>query len=113
MPLFLNVVFEQEQKEKDERQPRKALKRRFIVTEGVFETEGDLSPLPSIVSLANEFKYRLILDDSFGFCTLGRTGRGSPEHWGLQVNDIDMYVAAMDHAMATQGKFLFEVCFIA
>eukprot|EP00808_Paulinella_micropora_P010568 g68611.t1 len=95
----------QEVADKDSKNPNKKLRRRFIVTEGVFETEGDMCPLPEVLQLGKDFKFRVLLDDSLGMCALGPTGRGSPEHWGIPVSEVDLYVVSMDHAMATQGGF--------
>ena len=90
--------------EKDLRQPGK-LNRRFIITEGISEHCGDLAPLPHIVRLKQRYKYRLILDDSFALGVLGATGRGSLEHWSLDVEQCDLLCASLDHATATVGGF--------
>jgi serine palmitoyltransferase len=38
-----------------------------------------------VVKLAQKFKYRVILDDSLALGVLGKTGRGSAEHHGIDV----------------------------
>ena len=45
--------------------------RRFIVVEGLYRNCGDICPLPDILALKEEFCYRLILDESLSFGTLG------------------------------------------
>ena len=55
----------------------------LIVTDGVFSMEGDIAPLPELLSLAQKYKARILLDDAHGIGVLGKTGRGTPEHFGI------------------------------
>jgi len=55
--------------------------RRFIVVEGIYAATGDLCPLDKVAALASEYKWRIIVDDSWGFGVLGATGRGATEHF--------------------------------
>jgi serine palmitoyltransferase len=64
---------------------KKKLNRRFIVVEGLYLNYGDQCPLKKIVELKNQYKFRLIMDDSMGFGVLGKTGRGTPEHFNIPV----------------------------
>ena len=91
--------------EKELRQPGGKLNRRFIITEGISEHCGDMAPLPHIIRLKQRYKYRLILDDSFGIGVLGATGRGSLEHWSIDQDQCDLFCASLDHATATVGGF--------
>jgi glycine C-acetyltransferase len=58
------------------------LGRRLIVTDGVFSMEGDLAPIPGLVTIAAEWDATLIVDDSHGIGVVGETGRGVLEHFG-------------------------------
>ncbi len=62
----------------------KGARRIFIVTDGVFSMEGDLAPLPDIVALARKHKASVILDDSHGTGVMGKNGRGTAEHFGVE-----------------------------
>ncbi|MFH1022001.1 MAG: glycine C-acetyltransferase [Planctomycetota bacterium] len=55
----------------------------LVVTDGVFSMEGDLARLPEIIPLAAKYHAAVILDDSHGIGVLGKTGRGTAEHFGL------------------------------
>ncbi|KAK5003871.1 serine palmitoyltransferase component, partial [Cryomyces antarcticus] len=61
-------------------QSKKPLTRRFIVTEGLFENVGDMPDLPRVLELKYRYKFRLILDETWSYGVLGRTGRGLTEH---------------------------------
>eukprot|EP00672_Neobodo_designis_P018063 CAMPEP_0174849118 /NCGR_PEP_ID=MMETSP1114-20130205/13906_1 /TAXON_ID=312471 /ORGANISM="Neobodo designis, Strain CCAP 1951/1" /LENGTH=492 /DNA_ID=CAMNT_0016083429 /DNA_START=38 /DNA_END=1516 /DNA_ORIENTATION=+ len=89
------------QKKKGKRTPP----RRALVIEGVYRNSGCLANLPKLVALAKQYKYRVILDDSLGFAVLGKTGRGTPEHFGVPIEDIDVYVGAMSTSLGTVGGF--------
>ncbi len=63
-------------------------RRKLIITDGVFSMEGDLADLPGIVKLAKEHDALVAVDDSHAHGVVGRTGRGTPEHFGVTVNII-------------------------
>ncbi|MEX0602309.1 MAG: glycine C-acetyltransferase [Bacteroidota bacterium] len=56
---------------------------RIIATDGVFSMEGDLAPLPRLVELAAKYNAILFVDDCHALGVCGKTGRGTPEHFGL------------------------------
>ena len=62
--------------------------RKLVITDGVFSMEGDLANLPGIVELAAEHGALVAIDDSHGHGVVGRTGRGTPEHFGVSVDII-------------------------
>lgn len=77
----------------------------LVVTEGVFGMAGDLGKLKDIAALKKRFKFRLLVDDAHGFGTMGPTGAGTGEHYGVQ-NDIDLYFSTFAKAMAGIGAFI-------
>ena len=83
----------------------KKISRRFVVTEGVFRNQGDLCDLPAILALCATYKFRIILEDSFGFGAIGPTCRGTPEHFGVKMSDIDIYVGSLSNALGAVGGF--------
>jgi glycine C-acetyltransferase len=62
----------------------KDARRIFVVTDGVFSMEGDIAKLPDIVHLSKRFGASVILDDSHGTGVMGKHGRGTAEHWGVE-----------------------------
>ena len=86
-------------------QSKKPLTRRFIVTEGLFENMGDMVDLPKIIELKHKFKFRLILDETWSFGVLGRTGRGVTEHQHVDAAEVDMIVGSMAGPLCAAGGF--------
>jgi 8-amino-7-oxononanoate synthase len=80
-------------------------KGRFIVVDGVFSMEGDVAPLPEIVALAREFEAALMVDDAHGIGVMGRTGRGTVEHFGLE-EEVDLIMGTFSKSMASVGGFI-------
>ena len=77
----------------------------LVVTEGVFGMAGDLGKLDEIVALKKEFNFRLLVDDAHGFGTMGKTGAGTGEHFGVQ-DGIDVYFSTFAKSMALIGAFV-------
>ncbi len=55
----------------------------WVVTDGVFSMEGDIADLPAMRTVCDDFGAILVVDDSHGHGVMGRTGRGTHEHWGM------------------------------
>jgi glycine C-acetyltransferase len=77
----------------------------LVITEGVFGMAGDLGNLPEIIKLRKQFKFRLLIDDAHGFGTMGKTGAGTGEHFGLQ-DEVDIYFSTFAKSMAGIGAFV-------
>jgi len=77
----------------------------LVITEGVFGMAGDLGKLDEIAALKKEFRFRILVDDAHGFGTMGKTGAGTGEHFGVQ-DKIDLYFATFAKAMAGIGGFI-------
>lgn len=77
----------------------------LVITEGVFGMAGDLGNLAEIVKLKKEFPFRLLIDDAHGFGTMGPTGAGVDEHFGVQ-KEVDIYFATFAKSMAGIGAFV-------
>ena len=77
----------------------------LVITEGVFGMSGDLGDLPGIVKLREKYSFRLMIDDAHGFGTMGETGAGVSEHFGL-MDEVDIYFATFAKSMAGIGAFV-------
>lgn len=77
----------------------------LVITEGVYGMAGDLGKLDEIVKLKKEFSFRLMIDDAHGFGTMGATGAGTSEHFGV-MDEVDVYFATFAKSMAGIGGFV-------
>ncbi|KAJ4976377.1 hypothetical protein NE237_001483 [Protea cynaroides] len=92
--------------EKITRENKRATKlRRYIVVEAIYQNSGQIAPLNMIVKLKENYRFRVLLDESNSFGVLGDSGRGLSEHYGVPVEKIDIITAAMGYALATDGGF--------
>ncbi|MBI3991372.1 MAG: 8-amino-7-oxononanoate synthase [Candidatus Omnitrophica bacterium] len=67
---------------------RKSGNRRcMIITESVFSMDGDIAPIPEILKLAAMYNSSVLIDDAHATGVLGKTGRGSLEHFGINLKD--------------------------
>ena len=62
---------------------------RLIVTDGVFSMDGDLIQLDEVCALAEEFDAMVLVDESHASGFIGKTGRGTHEHFGV-MDKVDL-----------------------
>ena len=77
----------------------------LVITEGVFGMAGDLGALDKIVQYKKKYNFRLLVDDAHGIGTMGSTGAGTGEHFGVQ-DQIDVYFATFAKSFAGIGGFV-------
>ena len=73
-------------------------KRRIIWSDGVFSMEGSIAPLPDLLQIAREHDAVVVIDDSHATGVLGRTGRGTAEHFGV-VGEVDVITSTLGKAL--------------
>lgn len=73
-------------------------RRKLIWTDGVFSMEGAIARLPDILEIAREFDAIVAVDDSHGSGVLGRTGRGTAEHFGV-LGELDVITSTLGKAL--------------
>jgi glycine C-acetyltransferase len=71
---------------------------RLVITDGVFSMEGAIARLPDILELCRRHDAVLVVDDSHGSGVLGRTGRGTAEHFGM-VGEVDIITSTLGKAL--------------
>ncbi len=77
----------------------------LVIVDGVYSMEGDIAPLPEIVATSKEFGARIMVDDAHGLGVLGRTGRGTVEHFGL-ADEVDLVMGTFSKSFASLGGFI-------
>jgi len=78
---------------------------KLVVVDGVYSMEGDIAPLPDIVPLCGKYGARLMVDDAHGVGVLGKTGRGTAEHFGME-KDVDIIMGTYSKSLASIGGFV-------
>lgn len=78
----------------------------LVVSDGVFSMDGDVAPLPEIVTLAKMHDAVLMVDDAHGFGVLGEQGRGVVDHFKLNVHDVPILVGTLGKSFGTFGAFV-------
>ncbi len=71
---------------------------KLIATDGVFSMDGIIANLPAICDLAQKYGALVMVDDSHAVGFTGKTGAGTPEHWGVQ-DKIDILTGTFGKAL--------------
>lgn len=80
-------------------------RRKMIVTDGVFSMDGDITPLPDIVTLAEKYGAFVMVDDAHASGVLGKNGRGTPSHFGL-TDRVQIQIGTLSKAIASIGGYV-------
>jgi glycine C-acetyltransferase len=77
----------------------------LVVTDGVFSMDGDIAPLPAIVEAAEEVGAAVMVDDAHASGVLGKDGRGSVSHFGLE-GRVAVQVGTLSKAVGVLGGYV-------
>ena len=69
-----------------------------VITDGVFSMDGILAPLDKICEVCDEYGAMLLVDDSHASGFIGKTGRGTPEHFGV-MDRVDIITTTLGKAL--------------
>jgi 7-keto-8-aminopelargonate synthetase-like enzyme len=78
---------------------------KLLVIEGVYSMEGHIARLPELAEIAEENGCFTVLDDAHGFGVLGRQGRGTADHFGLN-DKVDVICGSLSKSLASTGGFV-------
>ncbi len=54
-----------------------------ILSDGIFPVSGEIAPVPEILNLIEEYDGMLLLDDAHAVGAIGKHGRGTLDHFGI------------------------------
>jgi glycine C-acetyltransferase len=80
-------------------------KNKFIITEGIFSMDGDLSSLKQITEISNKSDAITIVDDAHGDFVIGKDGKGTPDHFKV-AKKIDLYVSSLSKGLGSFGGYV-------
>ena len=78
---------------------------KVVVTDGVFSMDGDIAPLPEIVDLAEEYGAFVMVDDAHSSGVLGKNGRGSVSHFGLD-GRVALQIGTLSKGIGALGGYV-------
>ncbi len=83
----------------------KGANKVMVVTDGVFSMDGDIAPLPEIVALAEEYGAFVMVDDAHSSGVLGKNGRGSVSHFGLD-GRVALQIGTLSKGIGALGGYV-------
>lgn len=81
------------------------VRRRLVITDGVFSMDGEIAPLPQIIEVAAQHEALVMVDDAHGEGVLGLGGRGISHHFGL-LGQVDVEVGTLSKAFGVIGGYI-------
>ena len=78
---------------------------KLLITDGVFSMDGDIGPLPALVELAEKYGAIMMVDDAHSSGVLGRAGRGTVDHFGLD-GRVHIQVGTLSKAIGVLGGYV-------
>lgn len=77
----------------------------ITAVEGVYSMDGDISPLPAIKRLCLNYNSMLFIDDAHGVGVVGRTGKGTTEHYNMD-GQVDIVMGTFSKTFGVTGGYI-------
>ena len=85
---------------------RRRHRRALVLIEGVYSQDGDVPDLPRFVEVKRRHKAFLMVDEAHSLGVLGATGRGIGEHFGVDPQDVDLWMGTLSKTLASCGGYI-------
>ncbi|MFF9978462.1 aminotransferase class I/II-fold pyridoxal phosphate-dependent enzyme [Streptomyces erythrochromogenes] len=85
---------------------RSRFRRVLIVVEGAYSMDGDLADLPAVIELKRQYGALLMVDEAHSIGTVGESGRGVGEFFGVDRSDVDLWMGTLSKSFASCGGYL-------
>ena len=85
---------------------RHEYRRVLIVIEGVYSMDGDYPDVPKFVEVKQRHKAFLMIDEAHSIGTMGKTGRGIAEHFGINPRDVDLWMGTFSKTFGSCGGYI-------
>ena len=79
--------------------------RKLLITDGVFSMDGDIGALPGLAAAAERHGAMMMVDDAHSSGVLGRNGRGTIDHFGLD-GRVHIQVGTLSKAIGVLGGYV-------
>ncbi|WP_406367701.1 aminotransferase class I/II-fold pyridoxal phosphate-dependent enzyme [Streptomyces sp. NBC_01546] len=87
-------------------QVRDQYRRVLVVIEGVYSMDGDIADLPALVEVKRRHGALLMIDEAHSIGTIGATGRGIGEYFGIDRSVVDLWSGTLSKALASCGGYV-------
>ncbi len=84
---------------------RSEVRRCLILTDSVFSMDGDLCPLPQLITLAETWNGMLLIDEAHATGVLGETGAGCREHFKIHSDHL-IQMGTLSKALGSLGGYV-------
>ena len=79
--------------------------KKFVITEGIFSMDGDMSNLKQITEMAEKKNAITIVDDAHGDFVIGKDGKGTPNYLNV-TKKIDVYISSLSKGLGSFGGYV-------
>lgn len=97
--------FRREAQKVAEKEKNKKPSRKFLIVEAVSWKTGKVLPLEKFLRVAEDFKMRVFLEETYSIGIFGDHGRGLTEHFNIDLSRIDMIIATLESVIGSIGGF--------
>ncbi|MDX3928627.1 MAG: aminotransferase class I/II-fold pyridoxal phosphate-dependent enzyme [Shinella sp.] len=81
-------------------------RRVLVVVEGIYSMDGDIADLPALVDLRSKYGFWLMVDEAHALGVLGKNGRGTFEHFGIDPTKIDIWMGTLSKTTSSCGGYI-------
>lgn len=81
-------------------------RRVLVIVEGVYSMDGDIADLPRLIELRNRYGFWLMVDEAHSLGVLGKTGRGSFEHFDIDPKSVDIWMGTLSKTTSSCGGYI-------
>jgi 8-amino-7-oxononanoate synthase len=92
--------------EKVLRENRAKHKNALILAEGLYSMDGDFPDLPRLIQIKKRFGCWLMMDEAHSLGVMGKTGRGSFEHFGVNPREVDIWMGTLSKTLGSCGGYI-------
>ncbi|MET9960721.1 aminotransferase class I/II-fold pyridoxal phosphate-dependent enzyme [Streptomyces sp. NPDC006326] len=85
---------------------RHQYRRVLVVIEGVYSMDGDIADLPALVEVKRRHGALLMIDEAHSIGTIGATGRGIGEYFGIDRSEVELWSGTLSKALASCGGYV-------
>jgi 8-amino-7-oxononanoate synthase len=92
--------------EKVLRDNRSKHKNALILAEGLYSMDGDFPDLPRLIQIRKRYGCWLMMDEAHSLGVMGKTGRGSFEHFGVDPREVDIWMGTLSKTLGSCGGYI-------